>query len=210
MTAASVWFRLFALVGLAGALLVLVGATVGAIRGYVRASRRARRFAADRRIPLRRWCQAACMLVTRDCDFGHLSRGTARRMLQRWWHVHGERELEDALEALLTPVHEDHAWELLRYMLLARLGAAAGMIDPDISWARVRPVARRLQRAYDSWGEMGRAYVRARRRWRQLAPDGTEDDEMMIWVTDNLRMLEAGTWAELPFALDLFRDVEGA
>ncbi len=155
------------------------------------------------RDPLRRWCDAACRLVTRNDDYGHLGRGEARRMLQRWWHVHGARELHDTLHQLGDSPNPDNAWELLRFMLVARLGAAAQMFDDDESWDAIRPVARRLQHAYEGWTAMAQAYVTARRQWQDMPLDGSGDDDMMQWITENLQMLRAGTWSELPWDLEL-------
>lgn len=157
----------------------------------------------DARDPLRRWCQAGARLVSRDCDYGHLARGEARRMLQRWWHVHGPRELHDVLRNLGSSPNPDNAWELLRFIIVARLGAAAEMIDDDDSWSMVGPIATRLQDSYDDWSAMAQAYVRARRQWQELALDGSQDDDTMLWITENLQSLRAGTWTEVPWDLEL-------
>lgn len=161
------------------------------------------RLEADARVPLRRWTQAASMLVSRDCDYGHLARGDARRMLQRWWHVHGIRELRDVLDVLAHSNNPDNAWDLLRFILVARLGEAAGMLEVDESWRLCAPIALRLQRAYDDWDDMAMAYVRARRQWRELALDGSQDDGSTMWIVENMSTLRATTWNEIPFALDL-------
>ena len=164
------------------------------------------RLEADASIPLRRWVQAASMLVTRNCDYGYLDEGEARRMLHRWWHVHGRRDLHDTLDELAHSPHEDNAWELLRFLLVVRLGVAAGMIPEDDGWDAAAPIARRLQRAYDDWPQMGQAYVQARRQWRSLPLDGSDDDDAMRWVVDNLHTLRADLWVKIPFALDLESD----
>jgi|GEM_PF-2203293 len=161
------------------------------------------READDARDPLRRWCQAAMKLITRDCDYGHLPRGEARRMLQRWWHVHGTRELHDTLRELGDSPNPDNAWELLRFMLVARLGAAAAMIDHDDAWTMIAPIAARLQDAYGDWTGMAQAYLTARRQWQELALDGSEDDDTMRWITDNLQTLRAGVWTEVDWDLEL-------
>lgn len=157
----------------------------------------------DARDPLRRWCQAGVRLVSRDCDYGHLPRGEARRMLQRWWHVHGPRELHDVLRTLGDSPNPDNAWELLRFIIVVRLGAAAEMVDDDDSWSMAAPIAMRLQDAYGDWSAMAQAYVRARRQWQELALDGSQDDATMRWITDNLQSLRASTWNEVPWDLEL-------
>jgi hypothetical protein len=157
----------------------------------------------DARDPLRRWCHAGACLVSRDCDYGHLPRGDARRMLQRWWHVHGPRELHQVLRSLGNSPNPDNAWELLRFILVARLGAAAEMIDDDDSWSMIAPIATRLQDAYLDWSAMAQAYVRARRQWQELALDGSQDDDTMRWISENLQSLRAGTWTQVPWDLEL-------
>jgi hypothetical protein len=157
----------------------------------------------DARDPLRRWCQAAARLITRDCDYGYLPRGEARRMLQRWWHVHGTRDLTDTLRELGDSDNPDNAWELLRFILVSRLGAAAEMLDDDDAWGMIEPLALRLQDAYDDWAAMAQAYVTARRQWQGIALDGSQDDDTMRWVTDNLQSRRAGLWTEVRWDLDL-------
>jgi len=161
---------------------------------------------ADAADPLRRWCSVAMKLVTRDCDYGHLLRGEARRMLHRWWHVHGTRELHEALAELGDSPNPDNAWELLRFILVARLGAAAEMIDDDDSWSMITPIAARLQETYVDWEAMAQAYVTARRQWQEIALDGSEDDDTMRWITDNLQSLRAGAWTEVSWGLELERE----
>lgn len=185
----------------AAALIVLAWAT--SRRRNSPGQRKQTREEIDAADPLRRWCQAGVRLVSRDCDYGHLARGEARRMLQRWWHVHGPRELHDALRNLGSSPNPDNAWELLRFIIVARLGAAAEMVDDDDSWSMVGPIAIRLQDAYDDWSAMAQAYVRARRQWQELALDGSEDDDTMQWITENLQSLRAGTWTEVPWDLEM-------
>lgn len=183
---------------LAGAALLLVFTTM-----WRRRNPAPSREDSDARDPLRRWCQAAMKLVTRDCDYGHLGRGEARRMLQRWWHIHGARELHDTLRELGSSPNPDNAWELLRFILVARLGAAAEMVDDDDAWTMITPIAARLQDAYADWAAMAQAYVTARRQWQELPLDGSEDDDTMRWITDNLQSLRASAWTEVPWDLDL-------
>ena len=190
---------------------ILLGAAVLLALGWLTSRRRPNsprrpkksRADIDAADPLRRWCQAGVQPVSRDCDYGHLARGEARRMLQRWWHVHGPRELHDVLRNLGSSPNPDNAWELLRFIIVARLGAAAEMVDDDDSWSMVGPIATRLQDSYDDWSAMAQAYVTARRQWQEVALDGSEDDDMMLWITENLQSLRAGAWTEVPWDLEL-------
>ena len=145
----------------------------------------------------KRWVQAVFLVVSGDRDYGHLPRGEAYRMLVHWWEVHGPHELHETLEALEDAGRGDNAWDLVRFVVVARLGAAAGYIDDDESWSRIHPIARRLQATYGSWAEMAQAYVVARRQWKGIAPDGSEDDDGMRGILDNVAHLREGRWARI-------------
>lgn len=161
------------------------------------------RLAEDARDPFRRWVQSVFLLVTGDCDYAHLPGGEARRILAHWWDVYGPLEHRRVLLRLAQPQPTDHAWDLVRFILVSRLGVAAGMLPPEVSWAEILPVARRLQAAYPDWRSMAQAYVQARRQWRQLPLDGSADDESMLQILDNLARLDDSRWQEQAFDMDL-------
>lgn len=161
------------------------------------------RLATDARDPFKRWVQSAFLVVTGNCDYGHLARGEAMRILSRWWEVHGPVEHRRTLDSLADSGRPDNAWDLVRFVLVARLGVAAGYLEDARSWIEIRPVAQRLQRAYPDWAAMAQAYVLARRQARGMAPDGTEDDEAMTAIRDNIAHLHDGRWRELPFRTEL-------
>lgn len=162
------------------------------------------RLAADAADPYRRWVQSAFLLVTGDCDYAHLPGAEARRMLAHWWDVYGSLELRRVLAQLADPSGGEHAWPLLRFILVSRLGVAAGMVADEVSWDEILPVARRLQAAYPGWRAMARAYVQARRQWRELPLDGSADDEGMRHVLDNLARLDDTRWRELDYKAPLW------
>jgi hypothetical protein len=161
------------------------------------------RLDADARDPFKRWVQSVFLIVTGNCDYGHLSRGEALRILAQWWEVHGPVEHARTLDALARSGRPDNAWDLLRFVLVARLGVAAGWLDDAGSWQAILPVARRLQRAYPDWSAMAHGYLLARRQARGLAPDGTEDDEAMQAIRDNIAHLHDGRWREQPYRSEL-------
>ena len=179
--------------------LFLVGSLVHRLRGPNRKKAAADRMEADAEDPLRAWSQAAFKIVTGGIDYGHLGPGEGRRMLQRWWQIHGEHEMNDALDELATGT--DSAWELLRFILVSRMGAAAGYLTDEESWSEIRPIAARLQGAYDSWGALAHAYLNARRQWQEVAPDGSEDDPTMQRIAANIEELRATSWTEVPYDL---------
>jgi hypothetical protein len=159
---------------------------------------------ADAKDPYRRWVQNAFLLVTGDCDYAHLSGAEARRVLAHWWDVYGPVELRRTLRRLADPSQGEHAWPLLRFILVSRLGVAAGMVHDEVSWDEILPVARRLQAAYPSWRAMAQDYVRARRQWRDLPLDGSADDEGMTTILDNLARLDDTRWRELDYKAELW------
>ena len=153
--------------------------------------------------PMRSWVQAAFMLVTRDCDYAYLGEAEARKMLRDWWDVHGPREHRAALAKLENSGRPDNAWDLVRFILVARMGVGAGYLDADESWERIRPIASRLQRSYSGWNELGQSYVQARRQWRRFPLDGSEDDDEMRRIVDNIAGLRHGLWTRIDYATPL-------
>lgn len=185
-------------------LVLALGLAAGAgVWLWVRRPDPAARLHADAADPYRRWVQSAFMLVTGDCDYAHLPGAEARRSLAHWWDVYGPVELRRTLRQLAAPSDRDHAWPLLRYILLSRLGVAAGMLPADVSWDEILPVARRLQAAYPSWRAMAQAYVQARRQWRELPLDGSGDDDGMKHILDNLARLDDTRWQALDYKAEL-------
>lgn len=161
------------------------------------------RLEVDARDPFKRWVQSAFLIVTGSCDYAHLARGEALRILTRWWEIHGPVEHGRALESLACSGRPDNAWDLVRFVLVARLGVAAGWLDDAASWQAIEPIARRLQRAYPDWSAMAQGYLLARRQARGLAPDGTEDDGAMTGIRDNIAHLRDGRWREVAFLSEL-------
>lgn len=174
-----------------------------------RRSRPDHRLAQDAEDPYRRWVQNVFLLVTTDCDYAHLPGTEARRILAHWWDVYGPLEHRRVLQQLAQPQPRDHAWDLVRFILVSRLGVAAGMLPPEVSWAEILPVARRLQAAYPNWRAMAHDYVQARRQWRQLPLDGSDDDQSMIQILDNLARLHDTRWQEQAFDTALHPDEPG-
>jgi hypothetical protein len=169
---------------------IILGAIVGlffiaSLVHRLRAPNRRRaavdRLKAEAEDPFKAWVQAAFMIVTGDCDYGHLGPGEGRRMLQRWWHVHGAREHTDTLDELADA--PDNAWDLLRFILVARMGVAAGYMSDAQAWEEIRPIAARLRDAYEGWGALGQAY----------------HDDTMRRVVANIEELRAGRWLEVPY-----------
>lgn len=152
--------------------------------------------------PYRGWVQSAFLIVTGDCDYGHLDRKEARRMLEQWWDIHGASGVEPVLSKLANAGRPDNAWDLIRFMVVARLAVGADYLEDEVSWDLIRPIALRLQGAYSGWRAMAQAYVLARRQWRNLPLDGSDDDEEMGRILANIVALHERRWSQIPYELD--------
>lgn len=152
--------------------------------------------------PYKRWVQSVFMIVCGECDYAYLGEGEARRMLRFWWNVHGPRELRGALSRLGDPRTPDNAWDLVRFIVVSRLGAGAGYWRDEDCWDAIRPIVRRLQRAYRGWSDMAQAYLHARRQWRKLPIDGSQDDPEMTTIVENIATLRDSRWSEIPYRKD--------
>ena len=170
-----------------------------AISGLVRRRRAIARYREDAKDPFRRWTQGVFGIVSGTLDYADLSTGQARAVLARWWHVHGPRELLGVLDELGDDATPDTAWNLVRYVVVTRLGVGAGWLGRDEAWAMARPIARRLQRGYDGWVALGHAYVVARRAAQGLATDGSEDDAGMRAILEHISVLRDGAWNDVGF-----------
>jgi hypothetical protein len=177
----------------------LVASLLHRLRGPNRKRAAVDRMRAEAEDPFKAWVQAAFLIVTGDCDYGHLGPGEGRRLLQRWWNVHGVRDHVDTLDDLSAA--PDNAWDLLRFIIVVRMGVAAGYLSDEDGWAEIRPIAARLRDAYDGWLAMGHAYLTARRQWQGVALDGTEDDPTMRRIAENIEELRATRWTEVPWDL---------
>lgn len=147
--------------------------------------------------PLVAWVQAALAVISGSVDYGQLPRAEARQMLIHWWEVYGPTELADTMRSLSDPERPDNAWDLLRFVVVTRLGAAAQYVAQDDAWTQILPIARRLQATYPAWPDMAHAYVIARRQWKGIATDGSEDDDGMRRILDNIADAREVRWTQL-------------
>jgi hypothetical protein len=56
-------------------------------------------------------------------------------------------------------------WDYTRYVALCRWGYTSGYITEDEAWAKIMPVARKLQKTFDSWEDLGQNYLIGRQFW---------------------------------------------
>ena len=92
-------------------------------------------------------------------------------------------------------------WDYARYVALCRWGYLVGYLSEEEAWARIMPVARRLQRAFTSWRELGENYLIGRQFW-SLRETRTSGD---LYEAAYRKLLEdpGSPWSRLPWNTDL-------
>jgi hypothetical protein len=156
---------------------------------------------AGARAPVERWARGAYGLLTGGQDFGELGREEAQGLLESPWGVEDARALHSTIEALEAADSDELAWDLIRVILLARLGAAAGYLDAATSWAVVSRVGARLQTHYPDWDALGRAYARGRGTW--LTARGIDEPSNHALVERNMQVLTRQVWARVEYRTPL-------
>ena len=147
--------------------------------------------------PVVRWARGAYGLLTGGDDFGELGEDEAQALLESPWGVHDSRALEREINRLEARDSGNEAWDLIRVMLLARLGYSAGYVDESASWQAVTRVALRLQAAYGGWHQLGEAYARGRSEW--LSAQGIEERSNHDLVERNIKVLAVRVWPKIEF-----------
>jgi hypothetical protein len=56
-------------------------------------------------------------------------------------------------------------WDYSRYIILCRWSYTAGYIDEEEAWELIMPIARGLQKTFDSWEDLGKNYIIGRQFW---------------------------------------------
>ncbi len=69
------------------------------------------------------------------------------------------------------------AWDYARYIALCRWGYQAGYITEDEEWQKIMPVARLLQKTFDSWDDLGQDYLIGR---KYMSYDGKFSDNYLF------------------------------
>lgn len=108
------------------------------------------------------------------------STATTRTILANSWDVQNAESLRRTLAWLRDEGHrKGHAaspndglgprgllaWDLCRLVAVAGWGFVADYISEDEAWSYVAPAAAVLQRSYQSWEDLGQAYVKAAYVW---------------------------------------------
>jgi hypothetical protein len=93
------------------------------------------------------------------------------------------------------------AWDFLRLLDLYRLGFLAGFIEGKEAQARMLAACQVLQSRYDSWEEMGRQFLLARRFWSAL--EMQRDEAAWERAYQQLRLQEDSLWKRVAWQQNL-------
>jgi hypothetical protein len=128
-----------------------------------------------------------------------------KSILENTWGIHSREDLLESIHDLLQDpgTRNGIAWNYPRVVSLARWGYAMGYISEAEAWAVIMPTAQRLQRAFFSWQELGRAYLDARQHFY--------GDELAIrreneWVYRAILLDPTSPWRKYAWDLDLGGD----
>jgi hypothetical protein len=92
-------------------------------------------------------------------------------------------------------------WDYGRYVALCRWGHLVGHLSEDEAWERIMPVARMLQRVFDSWEDLGENYQIGRQYWSYQQTERSGED--LHRAFERLRTDPGSPWQKYPWDLDL-------
>ena len=92
-------------------------------------------------------------------------------------------------------------WDYTRYVAMCRWGYAAGYIAEDQAWKKIMPVARKLQKTFDSWEELGNNYLIGRQFWSYEQTQASGG--LFTAAFDRLMSDAESPWNKYPWNMDL-------
>jgi hypothetical protein len=92
-------------------------------------------------------------------------------------------------------------WDCSRYIILCRWSYTAGYIDEAEAWERIISTARVLQKAFDSWEDLGKNYIIGRQFWSHKAT--LEHGYLYEEAHQRLLDMRSSPWNKYPWDMDL-------
>jgi hypothetical protein len=94
-----------------------------------------------------------------------------------------------------------YGWDYSRYIRLCRWAYVAGYISEQEAWEKIMPVARMLQKKFDSYADLGRNYLIGRQFWSggESERNGWEYDDAF----QRLREMRSSPWNRFDWDMDL-------
>jgi hypothetical protein len=108
--------------------------------------------------PLKRWARGCYAVLYGGASPDRRGAAECRQGLAEGWNIRSGQEILATIDRLSQVPTGRVAWDLVRVVAVARLGAAAGFISMDQAQAAVGKIQRRLQGQYPGWEEMAADY----------------------------------------------------
>jgi hypothetical protein len=95
-------------------------------------------------------------------------------------------------------------WDYCRYIALCRWGYTSGYISEEEAWAKIMPVARVLQKNFDSWEDLACNFLIGRQFWsyQETRKSGADIED----ATQRLLDMPSSPWNKYPWDLNLGND----
>lgn len=173
-------------IGVVAAVVILLGVVIGIItmRGGPKTAAR--------------WAHGAWGLWSGMEDSGTWPSDRAQQSLQSWYGITDRPTLMKQVEGLKAAAPANAAWDMVRAVDLLRMGFAAGYLDEDDCWEKIRQVALVLQQHYKSWEELGAAFERGMHAWQDSRRQNDPNERGR--VQRNLPALRAEVWPKVDFS----------
>jgi hypothetical protein len=99
-------------------------------------------------------------------------------------------------------------WDMSRYICLCRWGYFVGYLSEQEAWEKIMPVARMLQKTFDSWDDLGQNYLIGRQYWsyKYTLEEGDIFDDAYQRLVD----MKSSPWNLYPWNLDLGVEIKVA
>ena len=143
-------------------------------------------------------------------DFEHW--GTLLQTLSEQEYEMIQRQHQDDLEVLQSiRIAKEYyeklgpksiiGWDYGRYICLCRWGYMAGYLTEEQAWVEIIPVAKMLQKTFDSWEDLGRNYLIGRQFWsyENTQKEGYFYEDAFQRLID----MKSSPWVKYPWDMDL-------
>ena len=107
---------------------------------------------------LKRWARGCYSILYGGASPDRRGAAECREGLDKGWSIHSGEEVLATIDRLDKVPTGRVAWDLVRVVAVARLGASAGFVSMDQAQAVVGRIQRRLQEQYPGWEEMAADY----------------------------------------------------
>jgi len=95
-------------------------------------------------------------------------------------------------------------WDYCRYIAVCRWGYTAGYISEEDAWAKIMPVARELQKTFNSWEGLACNFIIGRQFWsyKETLESGPDIEDAVVRLLD----MPSSPWNKYPWNMNLDLD----